>query len=353
MLSIYDLSATDQLFRARGVDPARARRLRNAWFKKFEPREAALAELAPRERAAVEDDLEFHALALESRHDSRLDAATKLIFRTPAGFLIEAVILRIASGRTALCLSSQVGCAARCDFCATGKMGIAKSLSTAEILDQVVQAGQIVQAEGRQLRNLVFMGMGEPLHNEANLYPALDALHAPRGFARSPRKTLVSTVGVPEAMRRLAARHPEANLALSLHSARQSVRERIIPLAVKHPLDELRAALTDITADGAQKVMIEYLMLSGVNDTDDDLAALIDYLAGLPVHVNLIPYNPIDGAPHLTGTPAARREAFAAELKRAGFATTIRYSLGADIAAACGQLVRRENRQIALAARPS
>ncbi len=347
MPSIYDHQAMDAFCRAESIDRHRLRRLRNAWFKKFAGRDAALAELLPHEREKFAREVSFHTLTVESEHASQRDRATKLVFRTPAGFLVEAVLMQIASGRTALCLSSQVGCAARCEFCATGKMGIARNLSAAEIVDQVVHAGERLAREGRSLRNLVFMGMGEPLHNEEQLYAALDLLHPGDAFARSPRRTLVSTVGIPDAMERLVERYPAVHLALSLHSARPEVRERLVPLAMRYPLDVLRNTLATITAGGARKVMIEYLLLAGVNDGPDDLAALLDYLHGLPVHVNLIPYNPIAEAPQLAGTPPAEREAFAAALKEAGLTTTIRYSLGADIAAACGQLVRSENRQLA------
>ena len=156
--------------------------------------------------------------------------------------LIESVILRIATGRTTLCVSSQVGCAAACDFCATGKMGIARNLSPAEILDQVVQARQIAAAEGRTIRNLVFMGMGEPFHNEENLYATLAALAAPELFHHPPSRILISTVGLPDAMIRAARRFPEVHFALSLHSARQDVRERLIPLAARYSLGEFAIA---------------------------------------------------------------------------------------------------------------
>ena len=141
--------------------------MRNAFYKKHRSAEAALAELPETERARLPAEVEFHPFALESRHDSQVDGATKLIFRTAQDLLIETVILRMTSGRTALCVSTQVGCAAHCDFCATGKMGIARNLSAAEILDQLVQANQLLAAEDRSVRNLVFMGMGEPFHNEA------------------------------------------------------------------------------------------------------------------------------------------------------------------------------------------
>jgi 23S rRNA (adenine2503-C2)-methyltransferase len=260
--------------------------------------------------------------------------------------LIESVILRITSGRTTLCVSSQVGCAAACDFCATGKMGIAQNLTAADICDQVLQAGQLLATEGRSLRNVVFMGMGEPFHNEENLYAALEMLISPRMFHFSPAKILVSSVGIPEAMLRCARRYPQVNLALSLHSIRQETRERLIPLAKRFPLDHLQATLRQLNAVQSRPVMVEYLMLAGVNDSLDEARELVAWLAALDVHVNLIPYNAVDDAPHLQGSSRPQREAFAAVLKQAGITTTIRYSLGADIDAACGQLVRKENRHL-------
>src|SRR6185369_10311666 len=150
------------------------------------------------------------------------------------------------TGRVSLCVSSQVGCAAACSFCATGQMGIAKSLSAAEILDQVVLAGERMRAEDRAVRNIVFMGMGEPFHNEEAVYDAITALLAPEMFHYPAGRILISTVGIPDAMIRCARRFPEVNLALSLHSVRQDVRERLIPLAAKSRLDDLREAIARV-----------------------------------------------------------------------------------------------------------
>jgi 23S rRNA (adenine2503-C2)-methyltransferase len=322
------------------LDPQSMKALRAALLKRCVDDQSALAGFPAAERVAI------HALTLESRHDSQLDGASKLLLRTGAGLLLESVILRITTGRTTLCVSSQVGCAAACEFCATGKMGIAQNLTAEEILDQVLHAGQVLAAEGRRLRNIVFMGMGEPFHNEENLYRSLEALTAPELFHHSPAKILVSTVGIPKAMVRCAHRFPEVNLALSLHSVRQQVRERLAPLARQYSLDQLRATLIQLNSLQRKPVMIEYLMLAGVNDSPADARELIAWLAGLDVHVNLIPYNPIAGAPHLAGTPRDRRDVFAGLLKQGGLTTTIRYSLGADVAAACGQLVRQENRRL-------
>jgi 23S rRNA (adenine2503-C2)-methyltransferase len=346
-ISIYDSTAVDRLRSELKFEPRRLRAARTALFKKFLGVEAALAELPADVRNEFARRVEFHPLAVAEVRDSQLDGATKLVLRTKSGYLIEAVVMRTGTGRVSLCVSSQVGCAAACGFCATGQMGIAKNLSAAEILDQLVLAGEQIRAEGRRVRNIVFMGMGEPFHNEAAVYQAVTALLSPEMFHHTPGRILISTVGIPHAMVGAARRFPEVNLALSLHSVRQEVREQFIPLAAKYPLSELRAAVAKINEIQNNTVMIEYLMLAGVNDSLDDARQLADWLAGLDVHVNLIPYNPIDTAPHLRTTARPQRDAFAAILRAAGFITTIRYSLGADIAAACGQLVQRENRQIA------
>ncbi len=346
-ISIYDSAAIDRLRAELKFEPRRLRALRTAFFKKFLGVEAALAELPANVRDGFAGRVEFHPLAVAEAHDSQLDGATKLVLRTQSGYLIEAVIMRTGTGRVSLCISSQVGCAAACGFCATGQMGIAKNVSAAEILDQVALAGERMQAEGRRVRNIVFMGMGEPFHNEAAVYDAVAALLSPEMFHHTPGRILISSVGIPDAMVRAARRFPDVNLALSLHSVRPELREQLIPLAAKYPLKELRAAVAKINEIQSNTVMIEYLMLAGVNDSSEDASELASWLDGLDVHVNLIPYNPIDSAPHLRTSERPERDAFAAVLRAAGFTTTIRYSLGADIAAACGQLVQRDNRQFA------
>jgi 23S rRNA (adenine2503-C2)-methyltransferase len=346
-ISFYDSAAVDRLRAELKFEPRRLRALRTAYFKKFLGEEAALAELPSDIRDEFARRVQFHRLAVADTHDSRLDGATKLVLRTSAGYLIESVIMRTGTGRVSLCVSSQVGCAAACGFCATGQMGVAKSLSAAEILDQVVLAGERMRAEDRRVRNIVFMGMGEPFHNELAVYDAVTALLSPELFHHAPRRILISTVGIPDAMVRFARRFPQVNLALSLHSVRQNVREQLIPLAAKYTLEQLRAAVAEVNRIQENSVMIEYLMLQGVNDSLEDALELADWLNGLDAHVNLIPYNPIESAPELRTTERPERDAFAEVLRAAGFVATIRYSLGADIAAACGQLVQRENRGLA------
>jgi 23S rRNA (adenine2503-C2)-methyltransferase len=346
MISIHDQAALTKLHDTLRLDLHQLRRLRNGFYKKQQSAASALDELPAMRRLDFATNVSFHTLQLHSRHDSRLDGASKLLFRAANGNLVETVILRIASGRTSLCVSSQVGCAARCAFCATGQMGMAVNLTRDEILDQVIQANQHLRPESRSIRNVVFMGMGEPLHNETAVTEALEVLLSPNCFNLAPGRVILSTVGIPEGLVRLAAHFPRLGLALSLHSARQDVRERLIPLARRCTLPMLRSVLEQVTGQARLRVMIEYLLLDGLNDTDDDLQALAEFLEGLPVHINLIPYNPIDAAPGLRGSQPARRRAFAATLRAAGFPVTIRYSLGADIAAACGQLAQREALQL-------
>lgn len=340
-----DRAGVEQVRRELRIEPHHLRRVRTQLFKKFVPTEVALGEIPEVQREAFAERVDFHPLALEQRLDSQIDGATKLVFKTRGGRRIESVLLRADTGRTTLCISSQVGCAAACDFCATGKMGLLANLTPSEIVDQVVQAGQIVRDEGRQIRNVVLMGMGEPFHNERAVHDTLDTLTAGELFNHPASRILISTVGIPAAMLRCAERFPAVNLALSLHAVRQEAREEIIPLARKYSIDELRSTILKLNAIQPSTVMVEYLMLDGLNDSPSDAEALVQFVEGLRVHVNLIPFNAIEGAPHLRGSERETRYRFANYLKGAGVTTTIRYSMGADIMAACGQLVKKMDRE--------
>ncbi len=339
MFTIYDTDALEVLRSRNAVQPHCMKLFRNALFKNAEDWTSALSAIPEKARTDIEQNVAFESLRLEERHDSDVDGASKLIFRTHDNNLIESVVLRPKTGRTSICISSQVGCACYCSFCATGKMGFTRNLNRAEILDQVAQANRMVKPEGRSIRNVVFMGMGEPLLNMQHVFESVDFLKAVPFFNLSGSRITVSTVGIPHAMERFAETYPDVQLALSLHSARQAVRERLMPQARKYPLEMLRESLVAASRNG--KIMIEYLMLAGVNDTEADLHALESYLSGIPVHINIIPFNEFAGS-NLRGTPKPERERFANYLKAAGFDTTLRYSMGSDIEAACGQLVKHK-----------
>ncbi|MEE9367342.1 MAG: 23S rRNA (adenine(2503)-C(2))-methyltransferase RlmN [Pontiella sp.] len=339
MATIYDIDAIEELRGQNAVQPHRLKQFRNALFKKSSDWNEALDTLPENARADFANRLDFQSLELNERHDSEIDGASKLIFQTHDHNLIESVVLRPKSGRTSICISSQVGCACYCSFCATGMMGFTRNLTAAEIIDQVSQANRMIKSEGRTIRNVVFMGMGEPLLNIENVFKAVEFLRATPFFNLSDSRITVSTVGIPYAMDHFTKTFPDVQLALSLHSARQEVREKLMPQARKYPLEMLRESLVSASATG--KVMIEYLMLAGVNDGEEDFKALEAFLKGIPVHINIIPFNEYAGS-NLHGTPAAERKVFSDRLKSVGFDTTLRYSLGADVGAACGQLVKHK-----------
>lgn len=342
MATIYDIEALEEIRSRNAVQPHRMKLFRNALFKSSDDWKAALSTLPENARMDVESEIDFQCLELSERHDSDLDGASKLIFKTHDGHLIESVVLRPKSGRTSICISSQVGCACYCSFCATGKMGFTRNLTKSEILDQITQANRMVKPEGRTIRNVVFMGMGEPLLNVEHVFHALDYMMDPKFYDLAASRITVSTVGIPNAMEHFTETYPNVQLALSLHSAVQDVRQRMMPQARSFPLEQIRETLVKTSAHG--KVMIEYLMLAGVNDRSEDLQALEDYLSGIPVHINVIPFNEYAGS-NLRGTPSDERKQFADGLKAAGFDVTLRYSLGSDIAAACGQLVQHKRKE--------
>lgn len=346
--SVHDPAGMETLRKRLKLDPRIIRRVQAVLCRSLLGSANALDAVPAEHRSAFAAAVRFHELALEARHDSQADGATKLLFRTADGQAVECVILRIQSGRTSLCVSSQTGCAGGCRFCATGRLKSGRNLSAAEILDQGVWAGELLVAEGRRLRNVVFMGMGEPLQNEAAVFAALDQLRGKDGFHLSDRHLSVSTLGIPDAMRRLARRFPQVGLAVSLHTVRQAIRDDLMPMARRWPLPELREACVAVNALQDRALMAEVLLLDGLTDTAADVEALIAWLSGLRVHVNLIPYNPMGasmagGAPPLRGSESARVLAVLGQLKAAGFHATRRHSLGSDIAAACGQLAEGIN----------
>ena len=326
------------------LSPEAIRRFRNAYYKRGEDFAAAAALLGEEMVSALPISHAISPLTLARRVDSE-DGASKLILATAQEMLLETVILRIRSGRTTLCLSSQIGCAARCSFCATGKMKVAQSLTASEIVEQVVLARRLLREEGRPLRNLVFMGMGEPMHNREQVERAISWLTDPRIFDFHPYRILVSSVGIIDEIESFAAAMPKVNLAISLHSAIQSVREQIMPIAKRYPLGDLRELLVRLQTRGSRTVMLEYIMLNGVNDRPQDMQALIEFANGLDVHLNLIPYNSQGIEDDYRCSAVETIDAWSKALKLAGHQVTRRYSLGQDAAAACGQLVSKAQRE--------
>jgi 23S rRNA (adenine2503-C2)-methyltransferase len=263
------------------------------------------------------------------------DGAAKLVFRTARGDAVEAVLFPMTRERT-LCLSSQAGCRVRCAFCLTGALDLsARNLSAGEILDQYREAVREA-GDPRGVTNVVFMGMGEPLLNYANVVRAIRVLTAEQGRQLSARRITVSTAGVAPLIPRLVA-ETGVHLAVSLVTADDRLRDELVPINRRWPLKVLRAALDEWQALGRRRFTIEVVLLDGVNDSDSHAAQVGAWLKGLDAKVNLIPFNPHDGARY--GTPSTERvQAFAAVLRASGFPVQLRERRGDDVQGACGQL---------------
>jgi 23S rRNA (adenine2503-C2)-methyltransferase len=267
------------------------------------------------------------------------DGTRRLMFALDDGARIEGVLIPMRPDRATLCISSQVGCAMACTFCATGTMGLTRGLGAGEILAQVHAARAV---SDRPVRNLVFMGMGEPLHHYAATRDAVRILLDTRGLSYKARHVTVSTVGVLPKMRSFAADFGgRVQLALSLHAGTDAVRQQIIPLAKTYDMANLRAACLDHPLPGSRRLMIEYVVLPGVNDTDAELAALAEWTRGIDCLVNLIPFNPFRGAPFRAPTVDEVNRA-AAALKILRVPHTVRWPRGRGVDGACGQLALRE-----------
>ncbi len=247
------------------------------------------------------------------------------------------------SGRMTVCVSTQVGCAMGCVFCATGLQGFTRNLAPSEILAQVLHVQRELREqrelhEGeRRVTNVVFMGMGEPLANYGAMMRAIRWLVASEGLALSPRAITISTVGVRSALRRLPEEGLPLNLAISLHAPNDELRRRLVPTASGTTIEELIAAARHYRHVTGRRVSFAYALLAGVNDAPEQARRLAERLRSARGHVNLIPYNPVAGS-GLRRPSRERVRAFQRELQAAGIAATVRVERGAEIAAACGQL---------------
>ncbi|WP_456446211.1 23S rRNA (adenine(2503)-C(2))-methyltransferase RlmN [Oceanithermus sp.] len=311
-----------------------------SWLYKKGAREwDEMTDLPRRLREALEREWRIGEFALVQAFPST-DGSVKYLFTLHDGRRTEAVYLPYADRKT-VCISSQVGCPAGCTFCATGKMGFGRNLTGPEILDQILAVAYHQGLAPREIRNVVLMGMGEPLLNYDNVAWAVRRMLARNGLAMSPRRITLSTVGIPKGIRRLAEDDLGVKLALSLHAPDDATRRRIIPTAHRYTIREIMEAVRAYFERTKRRVTIEYTMLRDVNDREEQARELARILKGLVAHVNLIPFNPWEGAP-VAGSGKKRIQRFAAELERAGVPVTVRWSRGVDVGAACGQLALKE-----------
>ena len=270
------------------------------------------------------------------------DGTRKWLIRTAPGIEIETVYIPDVGRAGALCVSSQVGCTLNCTFCHTGTQKLVRNLTAAEIVAQVQVARDDLgewpsPKEDRRLSNIVFMGMGEPLYNLDHVSNAIDIISDGEGIAISRRRITVSTSGVVPLIPELGAR-TQTMLAISLHATNDPLRDKLVPLNKKYPLEQLMAAIRAYPGLGnARRVTFEYVMLKGVNDSPEEARALLSLIKGIPAKINLIPFNPWPGTEYEC-SDWKTIERFAAILNKAGYASPIRTPRGRDILAACGQL---------------
>ena len=318
----------------RGKERYRARQLCRWIYRRFVDRFDGMTDLSKEFRSLLSSSCRISAPPAE-RIEASEDGTEKFLFRLEDGEAVESVLIPDGDRRT-VCVSSQVGCALGCRFCATGAMGFRRDLTSAEIIHQVCFAAKRLADRGERLSNVVFMGMGEPLKNPRQVSRAIEILLSQDGFGLPGKRVTVSTAGIAREMQAMAERYP-VSFAVSLNASRDGQRSLLMPVNRTHPIRELVSAMRRIPLQSGRKVTAEYVLLAGVNDAPEDAAALSRLLRGTRVKVNLIPYNACESGSY-SAPPAEAVDRFRNVLLAAGIQTITRDRRGGDIRAACGQL---------------
>jgi 23S rRNA (adenine2503-C2)-methyltransferase len=295
----------------------------------------------------LREELSQHFAPLGTRIERHLvasDDTHKLVVRLADDRMIECVLIQDAPRRTA-CISTQVGCGMGCVFCASGLNGVVRNLTTGEILEQLIRLRNLTPPDSR-LSHVVVMGMGEPLANLENLLEALEVAGHKDGLGIGARHITISTVGLPAKIRRLAETGKQYHLAVSLHAPNDSLRTRIVPTNDKTGIPDILSAADDFYATTGRQVTYEYVLLGGLNDSPRDARELATLLQGRKAHINLIPFNDVEGLPYTRPTTEAQT-VFIDTLKRAGLSVKVRKRKGSEIDAACGQLRRKVEQELA------
>ncbi|XP_075481881.1 uncharacterized protein LOC142522394 isoform X3 [Primulina tabacum] len=321
-----------------GYRPAQAMMLwkrlygNNLWVHNYEELEGLNKDF----KRMLSEHADFKTLHLKDMLTAS-DGTKKILFTLEDGLVIETVVIPCRGGRNTVCVSSQVGCAMNCQFCYTGRMGLKRNLSVAEIVEQAVFARRLLSQEVGTITNIVFMGMGEPLHNIENVIKAADIMVDNQGLQFSPRKVTISTSGLVPQIRRVL-KESNCALAVSLNATTDEVRNWVMPINRKYNLSLLLGTLREeLSFKHDYKVLFEYVMLSGVNDSIDDAKRLIELVQGIPCKINLLSFNPHCGS-QFKPTKEEKMIEFRNVLAEAGCVVFLRMSRGDDRMAACGQL---------------
>ncbi|MDX9865309.1 MAG: 23S rRNA (adenine(2503)-C(2))-methyltransferase RlmN [Anaerolineaceae bacterium] len=335
---IYDLSLAElkDLLSSWGEKSFRVDQIWQGLYKQFWNTPEQFTTLSKPLKQKIAENLRFSALEPVRELASTDGFTVKTLFRLPDGPAIEAVLMRYDQRRT-LCISTQVGCAMNCSFCATGQMGFTRHLTSGEIVEQVIYYARMLAETDERVTNVVIMGMGEPFHNYDATMQAIDILNDHEGFNFGERRFTISTVGLVPMIYKFANEKRQINLAISLHATDNALRSSMIPINTKHPVEELIAACRQYVAQTNRRITFEWALIQGVNDSTRDAKDLADLLHGLLCHVNIIPLNPTHD---FKGQASSQKQAqiFQAEMERYHIPCTIRLRRGLEIAAGCGQL---------------
>ncbi len=340
-LNIRNLSLADleEFFIEIGEKPFRAKQVYEWLWKKSVRSIAEMTNLSKKVRDLMEERYILPAVQINTTQRST-DGTIKLSLKLFDGHIIEGVLIPTGHRMTA-CISSQVGCNLACKFCATGMIRYIRNLNFDEIYDQVAIIGEMALAEyGRGLSNIVYMGMGEPMLNYHNVIKSVEMITSPDGLGMSPQRITVSTVGIAPMIRQLGKDKVRFNLALSLHSAINEKRSRIVPYNSRNSLEDLIDAVKFFHEQTGNRITLEYIMLNHFNDNMVDARALAEFCKNFPVKINLIQYNPVENSPFVDSGPE-RTEAFRDFLDKKNIVVNVRSSRGKDIDAACGQLANK------------
>ncbi len=304
----------------------------------------AMTNLSKDLREMLEKNFVINNIKVDKMQRS-LDGTIKNAVKLHDGNIVESVLIPTET-RTTACVSSQVGCSLNCQFCATARLKRMRNLNPDEIYDQVVAIDRQSRLYyNRPLANIVFMGMGEPLMNYRNVLRAIDKITSPEGLHIASKRITVSTSGVPKMIKILADKEAKFNLAVSLHAARNEVRNKIMPFNTSFPLEDLLDALQYWYKKTQRRITYEYLIWKGINDQQEDIEALVQYCLAVPCKVNVIEYNPI-GDPRFQQAEPEVTDRYQTALEKAGITVTVRRSRGRDIDAACGQLANKSVEEV-------
>ncbi len=318
-----------------GEPPYRLKQIQGWAYRKCAPSFYAMTNLSKGLREALDDAFYLYSL-VEVGREMALDGTTKFLFEARDGERVESVLIPDRQ-RLTLCISTQVGCRMGCRFCLTGQEGFRRNLTRGEILDQVTLVRRAVMTQGRDLTNVVLMGMGEPLDNYTETISALKVLISTEGLGFSHRRVTLSTVGLIPQMRRLSSEGLDVTMAVSLNATDNETRSALMPINLLYPLEDLMSTLREYPLPPRKRFTLEYVVLKGINHRKDDAVRLAKLIQGLRVKINLIPFNPFQGSPFQRPSEREVLE-FQACLRQRGISTFIRESRGYEISAACGLL---------------